>query len=687
MLNGVELAVPGAIVHPCMAVSQYRNRCRDIRGRSIVAKHRYQSIPLDQKLEWLSRVPNEIAKVRQWLTFKLEVDQDGEYDKVPYYADGGKRYGKQGRPDDLQRLVQLADAIERMRKGKADGVGFAPIEHGAASAIDFDGAESVARNAATLAKTWSEVSVGGIGAHAFVLGDLESNHKARSIGIELFSTSGFVAVTGEPLVGCEDVGIKGKRVARSVVAKITNGRPHAHVTGIGEIRNIPTPYTEREREKILDAFKVVKCKNVDYDQWLMVGQALHSADPEIEGPAYAHWLKWSKRDPQRFKGEEDLEHRWRGFKGTRGITLATLYGFARDIRAKRHRAHAGSSDITKFGDVKRIDFGTSRIFIEGLIAEGLTLLTGQKKLARKTFWVLQCAALTSVGESFLGHQTVQPLRVVAYMLEEGTVVYDRHKNEVPPLDVVVERINAMGLSKEATNGGLAFRTSLPPLYDGGIEQIEKDAKNYDLILIDSRQMILNEDADRERNVWRRDYQHLLPLREIARKEHCAIVVVNHASKGSDARDAIDAGAATGGIDAAVDGMIVLQHPDKERIERIKMSLHHRRLVFRELELRWNERTHLFEPIGPWLNAGRAADVLGVLVQRTAKKSDEGLSSLQVARYVFGANAAKQRPNVAIILGKLRRDGLVMFGNDGDDLRTRLWRCTRAAIVREHIDDD
>jgi len=630
--------------------------------------------------------------VKQWLCFKLEPNEDGKFLKVPYYADGSKRYGKQGTEDDMERLVQLEDAISRVKRGKADGVGFAFIS-GGPSAVDFDGPESVATNAKILSRTWSEVSVGGLGAHAFVMGDIQTNNKPKGSGVEFFSSKGFVAVTGEPLAGCEGVKIHGKRILKPLIERTINGHAHAGVTGgTDDIRNIPTPYSQIEREKIAKSLKTFRCSKASYSEWLTVGQALHSADPDVNGPTFRAWLAWSQRDETRFVDEEDLTHRWEGFKGTRGITLATLYGYARDVRARRTASQKNDDarDDTKgisLKDLEGIDYGTARIFIEGLIAEGLTLLTGQKKLARKTFWILQCAAQASVGDPFMGRNPSQPLRVLCYMLEEGGTVFDADGKEVAPLDVVLERLKSMMLLGTATRGGVRFKTTLPSMEEGGIEQIEEDAARNDIIFIDSRQMILNEDADRERNVWRKDYKHLLPLREIARKHHCAIVVVNHASKGSDDRDAIDAGASTGGIDAAVDGMIVIQRPNKDENFRIKMTLHHRRLVSKELEIRWDEKTCLFQCIGPWLGSGRVADIMSVVVERTRKKSSEPLTTLQIARYVFGPNADKQRANVSRILTGLRRDGMVVTASnelDGNS-KARLWRASDEAITR-HADE-
>jgi hypothetical protein len=632
--------------------------------------HRYLDIPLDERLAWLDNIPQIIRDVPQWLNFKLEKDAKGKYDKVPYYVDGGKRYGTQGDPEDRERLTNFNRALARVRDGRAHGVGFAPLPGGPVSIIDFDGSDSAARHARILARTWSETSVGGAGAHALVLGDMGTNRKDRKKHVEIFSTKGFVALTGEPII--DECGtIHGRRIAKSLI----NGTPYEPQQKTSPLS--ATFYNEHERAKIIDAFKVLRCRKVDYEQWIKVGQALHSADSDPSGPTFKLWLRWSRGDPERFKGEDDLAYHWRSFRGS-GITLATLYGYAKELRPKRERVQFDNPGEL-IEDLEKINYGKPRIFIEGLLAEGLTLLTGQKKLARKTFFVLQCAAMSSLGEAFLGATPMQPLRCVAYMLEEGGVVRDEDGKDAVPADVVIERLKSMSLLNDAKRGKVRFKWELEPLQDGGFEQIEADAEHSDVIFIDSRQMVFNEDAEKVRNVWSKDYQQLLPLREIARKHHCAIVVVNHASKGSDARDAIDASAATGGIDAAVDGMLVMQNPNKDDPTRIRMTIHHRRMKNAEIELRWDPQTCRFEKVGPWLGTGKLVEILTAIVRATER--GQVPSTIQITRSIYPRNADQNKANVSRMLTQLRRDGMVTFVEDFSDARIKLWRATPAALAR------
>jgi len=638
--------------------------------------HRYLDIPLDERLAWLDNIPESIRKVPQWLTFKLEKDEDGKYDKVPYYIDGGKRYGKQGDEDDRSRLTTFNRALACVRDGRAHGIGFAPLLGGPVSLIDFDGAASCVRHARILSRTWSETSVGGVGAHAMVLGDLGSNRKDRKNGIELFSTKGFVALTGEPIVDeCGE--IRGKSVAASLVNG-TQYEPQHQTPQQAALK--ATLYNEHERAKIIDAFRAFKCIKADYEQWIKVGQALHSADPSEDGPTFKLWLRWSKRDGERYKGEDDLLYHWRSFK-SHGITLATLYGLAKEAKPARQRPKRldNGDGIIHFKDIDVIDYGKLRFAIEDFIPEGLMLLVGKPKKAHKTFFALQCMAMASIGDAFLGYNPPQPLRCMGYMLEEGGTTFDKSKKEVPALDMVKRRLQNMGLRADALKGDVVFRTELLPLQDGGLDQIEHDAQSYDLIFIDSRQMIFNEDADQSRSATKSDYQQLEPIHNLARKYHCTIIVICHASKISDQNDAIDAIATTGGTAASADGVITLQNPTPGS-DRIRLTLHHRQAEFREIELHWDTRTCRFEKVGPWLGAGKPMEVLSFVCAETER--NRAPSTIQVASKLYGAlKSESNRPNVSGWLAQLRRDGMVVSSESDDDARTKVWRATPAALAR------
>ena len=64
----------------------------------------------------------------------------------------------------------------------------------------------------------------------------------------------------------------------------------------------------------------------DYDQWIELGQALHTAFGDAGlGP----WMQWSMAG-QKFAGTKDIETHWKSFHQGKGVGLGTLYKHAKD---------------------------------------------------------------------------------------------------------------------------------------------------------------------------------------------------------------------------------------------------------------------------------------------------------------------------------------------------------------------
>lgn len=87
--------------------------------------------------------------------------------------------------------------------------------------------------------------------------------------------------------------------------------------------------TERE---IIEALNTIDPWGIDYDDWVHVLMAIHSALPNEAGLAIAE--RWGQGE-----GNE-IAARWKGFNSSRGLTVATLF----DI-AKKHGWHKPDSHI------------------------------------------------------------------------------------------------------------------------------------------------------------------------------------------------------------------------------------------------------------------------------------------------------------------------------------------------------
>ncbi|MGH8544201.1 MAG: hypothetical protein ACREX3_11365, partial [Gammaproteobacteria bacterium] len=152
-------------------------------------------------------VPNELRALKGWLLWKRgQAKPGGEFDKVPYYAPGGKRFGTQGIPEDLAKLATFDVALARLREGGYDGLGLPMLGWGVVG-LDFDGCRDEAGIIAPWVfdlcrDTYAEISPSGNGVRAFYRGAFpdRKNHAAH---IETFCRTGFVTVTGARLNGCD----------------------------------------------------------------------------------------------------------------------------------------------------------------------------------------------------------------------------------------------------------------------------------------------------------------------------------------------------------------------------------------------------------------------------------------------------------------------------------------------------
>jgi hypothetical protein len=64
----------------------------------------------------------------------------------------------------------------------------------------------------------------------------------------------------------------------------------------------------------------------DYDQWIELGQALHT---EFGEAGLGPWMTWSMAG-NKFAGTKDIETHWKSFHQGKGVGLGTLYKYAKD---------------------------------------------------------------------------------------------------------------------------------------------------------------------------------------------------------------------------------------------------------------------------------------------------------------------------------------------------------------------
>jgi hypothetical protein len=289
-----------------------------------------------------SRCPDALRGIRAWLLWRFEPNPGGgKPRKIPYYATGGRRTGKQGSPDDTAQLVDWNEALRAAAVHDMAGVGFAlDVAHNV-TALDFDncydGDRLLPDVAALVQHSYAERSPSKRGVRAFFVGQLGNlkDHGAP-FGFEVFSSKGFVTVTGDVLPLCVMADNE------NTVAPL-----HPSVLAYAQQRFKRTPtepeHTSYGAEPIglsatqIQAALAALPAELDYDTWVQVGMALHH---ETQGEGFNTWDEWSSYSPKYTTREYGLE-RWASFGRNQGeivtarslVRLANEHGADIDIHA------------------------------------------------------------------------------------------------------------------------------------------------------------------------------------------------------------------------------------------------------------------------------------------------------------------------------------------------------------------
>lgn len=161
-------------------------------------------------------IPQALLERKQWLVWRLEKDakhpEKKKLLKVPYYTDGGRRYGDQGTERDRRRLAVHAAAMKAApAEGVAlggGGIGFAFLPGDGLIGIDLDnmidpGTGEISPRALEIIRdcdSYTEYSPSGKGMHIFVLGETETS-KSNKVGVEMFCGRQYFTVTGKHYSG------------------------------------------------------------------------------------------------------------------------------------------------------------------------------------------------------------------------------------------------------------------------------------------------------------------------------------------------------------------------------------------------------------------------------------------------------------------------------------------------------
>jgi putative DNA primase/helicase len=159
-------------------------------------------IPKAERLnteELLDNIPEELRRRHQWVAWKLE-ERGGKPTKVPYIAGG---VGKASSTD-LTTWRTFEEAVEDVKKGRRDGVGFVFSSGDPFAGVDLDDCRDPETGeleewAAKIVKHldgYAEASPSGTGVHVIIRGKAPNRKRGK---VEAYSSERFFTMTGRVL--------------------------------------------------------------------------------------------------------------------------------------------------------------------------------------------------------------------------------------------------------------------------------------------------------------------------------------------------------------------------------------------------------------------------------------------------------------------------------------------------------
>ncbi|MBV8656605.1 MAG: AAA family ATPase [Burkholderiales bacterium] len=518
------------------------------------------------------RCPDALRDLPGWLVWRYERIPNREKPlKVPYYVGGGRRHGDQGTDADRKRLSTFdkahAFAIER----GFDGVGFATLADFNIVAVDYDNCVQGGRVHATvleqIAGTHAELSPSGTGVRAFFVGNLgnrkDTSQDEHGFGLEVFSTAGYVTLTGNVLPECEFDCTDGYVAPVTPTFRAAFDQRFARRASEAATTS-PMGLSDANVRKALAAIDSA----CSYDTWLQVGMALHH---ETQGNGFELWDDWSSTAGS-YPGRDELEHKWSSFSRSTGqvVTARSLVHVANENGADIDVYDTALDQLDVLPDdapaspkanpncfpiLTAADFmdGTPLDYwIKGLLPKADLAMIYGDSAAGKTFFTLDIAAHVAMGLEWRGKRTKQGK--ILYVVAEGQHGFRQRlkafcqHNDIDPKDfpVAILAVAPNLLEKnEAINLSAAIQA----------------AGSFDIVILDTWAQVTPGAKENTSEDMGKALRH---CRLVTNKTGAMVVMVHHANKEGTVRGHTS-------VKAACDAVIEVSRGPKGRLARLEKS--------------------------------------------------------------------------------------------------------------------
>ena len=222
-------------------------------------------------------------------------------------------------------------------------------------------------------------------------------------------------------------------------------------------------------------------------------------------------------------------------------------------------------------EVMKMEFKDTTFAIDGILQEGVTILSGSPKIG-KSWLALNLSIAVATGGLALGSVEVNKGDVLYLALEDG-------------LKRLKKRLK-MVLNDEAVPEKLHLAVQWLTIDTGGIEAIERwliEHPEARLIIIDTLKRVRPLERNRASR-YDLDYDAIAPIANLAINYGVAIVVVHHNRK-QQADDALEMVSGSTGLTGAADAALVMKRPRGTKDATLLVT--GRDIEEREVALRWD----------------------------------------------------------------------------------------------------
>lgn len=274
--------------------------------------------------------------------------------------------------------------------------------------------------------------------------------------------------------------------------------------------------------------------------------------------------------------------------------------------------------------------------VENLLPEGLHILAGAPKIGKSWFALWLCLCIAK-GEPVWNFQTHKGC--VLYLCLEDS--FARIQNRLFQLTEDAPDTLHFGNMSNCIGAGLETQIE---------DFLQKNPKTV-LIVIDTLQKVRRHMPDA--NPYASDYQDIARLKELADRNHIAILLIHHLRKQND-DDPMNMISGTTGISGATDSNFVLK-PEKRGSSQAILYCTGRDIEYQELRLQFSSENHMRELLSdtskancqhtdavlelliPFLKSlscfdGTATELSGLLAQKTGENMLPNVLSKKLVRY-------------------------------------------------------